>query len=258
LKYVLFFPFIYFYKSRLSKGSIGFHLIFEWVAAIILVILLGESSSWLENLSRTLCHYFLFLSCYEIGYIINDSYDASRDPLARQRLPADGTLTWAWLWISSRVGFFFLGTLVLGAWQDIQWWAFYGALFVIFLFHNLVLYRELKVISFFWLAWYRFMAPIVFVIIDEQVFGIGFAAAMGYVIFRHMSYLDSKNVLFLPERRSIRFSLIFFLFPLASIGFVVKFPFSEGYVILTSFWALASLIGSAIVWFNKRLKVCSP
>lgn len=248
LKYLLFLPFSYFFITRLSRGSISFHLFFEWFAAFVLVVTLGDSGSWVLNSSRALICYLSFISLYEIGYIANDIYDVSKGEFSRRRLPSGANVTLVGFWVISRLSFFLLGTEILGAWQSMEWWSFFVTLSILFALHNTVIRRELKVISFVWLAWYRFMAPIIFVVAKDQVFGISFAVAIGYVIFRYLSYLDSKDALRLPERRSNHFRVIFFMFPLFSIGLLVQFPSSSGYIILTAYWSAISLIGGLFLW----------
>lgn len=255
MRYLVLVPFTYFLLTRLSKGSIVFHLLFEWVAALVLVVLLGDSDSGVENFIRALGCYFAFISLYEIGYIANDVYDASKDEFGRHRLPVGATITWVGFWSASRISFFLFGTYIFGAWQRVEWWLFFGTLCIIFTFHNIVIRYELKIISFLWLAWYRFMAPLIFVVSKDQIFGISFAVAIGYVIFRYLSYLDSKDMLRLPERRNNYFRVMFFLSPVASIGFLMQFPFASGYVILTSYWGSISLIGAVLSWWIGRRKI---
>ena len=41
MKLVYLLPFTYFYDTRLRNGSVSFHAIFEWLAAVVLAIAVG-------------------------------------------------------------------------------------------------------------------------------------------------------------------------------------------------------------------------
>ena len=102
------------------------------------------------------------------------------------------TRGWVSAWIASRVLSFILMTFLLGFSAVLNWWLFYLTLIIVFLLHNLLVCRELKVVTFSWLAFYRFIAPIIFVVADSQRLGIALAAAMIYVPFRQFAYMEVR------------------------------------------------------------------
>jgi hypothetical protein len=137
-------------------------------------------------------------------------------------------------------------TALLNQWYQLDWWLFFLALAAVFTLHNWLDDREMKTSTFAWLAWFRFMAPVIFVVQDSQRMGIGLAAAMGYVAFRHLGYLDSKGLLKMPGRQRPKFRWFFFLMPL--FGAVALWPYPEayGYALLIVYWAVVSLLGTLL------------
>ncbi|MFD2190050.1 hypothetical protein [Pistricoccus aurantiacus] len=238
-------PFSYFFYTRLRGGSIAFHLIFEWLAAAILVLAIGISSP-LKSLIMAGLSYLAFISLYEIGYLINDLYAANKEIGGRKRGPRNVSRQWIWSWFGSRLLVFLGITVLLGFYDSLGWWLFFLALCIVFALHNVLEDKELKAATFLWLAWFRFMAPVIFVVEDSQLFGVGMAAAMSYAGFRLFGYLDSKRLLSMPGRQRGQFRLFFFLMPLA--GAVALWPYSsaQGFLILTIYFAVAATVGTMV------------
>lgn len=243
MKTVLLFPFAYFYTTRLSKGALAFHALFEWLAAAWLVAMVGASSIAQDCLMMVFA-YVAFISVYELGYMANDLRAAGQESDGRRRGPKGASTPWVMSWVLARIAAFFAVTAVLDQWRQPGWWLFFLVLAAVFTLHNWLDDRDLKTSTFAWLAWFRFMAPVIFVVQDSQRMGIGLAAAMGYVAFRQLGYLDSKGLLKMPGRKEPAFRRFFFLMPL--FGITALWPYSEaqGYALLTAYWAVVALLGT--------------
>ena len=238
-------PFSYFFITRLRGGSFLFHLLFEWGAAFVLVLYVGSFSP-LVSLSKLFFCYIAFISIYELGYFFNDLYSAPREADGRERWHSRVTRGWVFAWIAARVLSFTLMTLLLGFSAVLNWWLFYLTLIIVFLLHNLLVCRELKVVTFSWLAFYRFIAPIIFVVAESQRLGIALAVAMIYVPFRQFAYMDSKGLLSMPKRKSFQFRRFFYLLPLISV--IALWPYSgvKGFVALVVYWACIPAIATLL------------
>ena len=236
-------PFSYFYITRLRGGSFVFHLLFEWGGAFVLALYVGSFSP-LVSLLRLFSCYIAFISIYELGYFFNDLYSAPREDGGRERWDAQVTRVWVFAWIVARLLSFVLMTFFLGFSALPDWWFFYLSLIIVFLLHNLLVDREFKVVTFCWLAFYRFIAPIIFVVADSQRLGIALAVAMIYVPFRQFAYMDSKGLLSMPKRKSFQFRRFFYILPLISL--LALWPHSgvNGFVALVVYWACIPLIAT--------------
>ncbi len=133
-----------------------------------------------------------------------------------------------------------------------EWWSFFAALCLVFGMHNGSTDREFKAITFIWLAWFRFMAPVIFVVQDTQRLGIGLAAALSYVSFRLLGYLDSKGLLKMPGRQRAGIRLSFFLMPLTGALGLWHYEAAQGYLVLVGYYAFVSLVGTAANVMKNR------
>ncbi|MCE9664014.1 hypothetical protein LY622_11210 [Halomonas sp. M5N1S17] len=243
MNFVYLLPFSYFLDTRLREGSLSFHVIFEWLAAMVLVVAVGAVEPR-QALAMAGLAYLAFISLYEIGYLVNDLYAAPREAEGRKRGPQGARLGWGLAWTGSRLLVFVLIT----AWLDMlavpAWWSFHLALCLTFALHNALQDKELKAATFLWLAWLRFMAPVMFVVEDTQRLGIGLAAAVSYVVFRLLGYLDSKDLLRMPGRQRATFRLFFFLMPLIGLLVLWPYPGAEGFLVLTGYFAVAAAAGT--------------
>lgn len=242
-------PFSYFYNTRLCKGNWTFHALFEWLSAAILVIVFGNVPP-LQALLEAILVYLAFISLYEIGYIVNDLFAAHKEKGGRQRGPQNASSMWISTWVAFRVVAFIIITIVLNKQGIWGWWGFFLALSIIFTLHNVFVDREFKVATFFWLAWFRFMAPIVFVVEDRYRMGIAFAASISYAAFRLFGYLDSKGLLKMPGRKRIRFRMVFFLMPLTGVLALAPYDEAHGFIVLCVFYSVIALVAAASSWLR--------
>lgn len=239
-------PFTYFYTTRIREGSLAFHVLFEWVAAVFITAVVG-ANDFGTDLIGTVLSYWAFISLYELGYMVNDLYAADNETDGRKRGPREATVLWIGLWVITRTFTFLLIAIALGQWANPAWWLFFGALVVVFALHNWLQDRELKVATFAWLAWFRFMAPLVFIVDDSQRMGVGLAAAMGYMAFRQLGYMDSKGLLRMPGRQRATFRRFFFLMPFAGVAALLPYTEARGFIVLCSYWGVVAIFGTVVV-----------
>ena len=245
MNFILLLPFAYFWTTRLSKGSLAFHALFEWLPAILVVVALGSSRPR-QDLLGAFLSYAAFISVYELGYIANDLLVARKEEGGRERGPQTPGRVWIGSWVATRLGVFGLCTLAFDQSGNPAWWLFFMALGLVFTLHNWLDDRELKVATFTWLAWFRFMAPVMFVVQDMQRMGIGLAAALGYVAFRQLGYLDSKGLLNMPGRQRSGFRRLFFLMPLAGAAALLPYDEARGFVLVSACWGLLATLGTLV------------
>src|SRR5690554_3804576 len=121
MNFIYILPFSYFYNTRLRGGSIGFHLIFEWIAAVVLVAMIGATGP-ASALAVAGLSYLAFISLYEIGYMVNDLVAAKWEEGGRKRGPQQASQYWVALWCCFRIGVFFAVTVYLGFLAAPEWW----------------------------------------------------------------------------------------------------------------------------------------
>lgn len=241
MTYIL--PFSYFLCTRLLKGSPAFHMIFEWGAAALLAVLWGRFGIT-ESLLWSLASYLAFISLYEIGYMVNDLFMAHKEDGGRLRGPQEASPALIYLWIGARIVVFLAVTVALETWADPRWWSFFAGLSIVFALHNKLTDKEKKVATFLWLSWFRFMAPVIFMLQEDQVMGVAFAAALTYVAFRTFGYMDSKDLLAMPGRQRADFRRFFFLIALAGWLALLSFPQARGGIGLLAYFALTASVGT--------------
>ena len=253
MKFVYLLPFTYFYDTRLRTGSVSFHVIFEWLAAMVLALVVGTAGP-AHALTAAGLSYLAFISLYEIGYLVNDLFASRKEAGGRQRGPQDAGGLWVAAWFVSRLIAFMFATALMGKLTAPGWWSYFAALCVVFTLHNELTDREFKSATFLWLAWFRFMAPVIFVVEDTQRLGVGLAAAMAYSSFRLFGYLDSKGLLKMPGRQRPGFRLFFFLMPLTGALALWPYDGARGFLVLTGYYALAAALGTAPDMVRQRSK----
>ena len=232
-------PFTYLLASRLTDwGTRFFHFWYEWLINVILLWFFLQKSPT-ETFVLFLIGYICFISIYEIGYFMNDVYSIRYEQKPRKRLGENfnpnnlSILTW----IGLRLVYFGVGTWYiqqnyyhadflrftppLPFWQ--VWTVFYVCLSVVFYLHNTLNSKGLKTMTFLMLAYLRFWAPIFIFLQPDQLSQLSLAVFVNYVFYRTLTYMESKDLLSLPERKlplfKIRFYLLLFLLSLV-IAFI--------------------------------------
>jgi hypothetical protein len=250
VKYAYLLPFVYFLETRLRHSSIAFHVVYEWGAAIMLACVVGLKAPGAAVVMAAYC-YLAFISLYEIGYLVNDLYSARREAGGRRRGPQGAGTAWVACWVLVRLAVFLAVSFSSGLWKVAGWWLFFAGLCMVFALHNLWSDRELKVATFLWLAWFRFLAPIAFVVEPGELMGVAFGAGMIYAGFRLFGYLDSKGLLAMPGRHRPQFRAAFFMMPLAAVIPLFQFQHTRGFIVLACYFAAWPIIGSMTTILGK-------
>jgi hypothetical protein len=242
MKRLLYFiPASYFFDTRLTSPA--FHFVFEYGAALVLALAIGQGSL-LESALGALLSYVAFISLYEVGYLVNDLFSSRFESGGRARGPQGVSVGWVAGWFGARALVFGAVTLGWGRLGDMRWWCFFAALAITFVLHDWLLDKELKAVTFQWLAWFRFMAPVAFVVSETQVLGVGVAAATQYVAFRQFGYLDSKGLLNMPGRQRGAFRGVLALWPL---------PSAKGFVVLTAYNVVMAVAGTSVGALRRKV-----
>lgn len=201
-------PFLYFVRTRV-KGNVDFAYLVasSWIPAIWIAFRLtdlGPEGAALSFLAGYLC----FIAIYEIGYLANDVWDARKDPAGRQRLGFVPGPTYVILFVLVRLATWAAVARWFGWLDDLLFLSFYAALVAAFAQHNLIRSAALRSASFYQLSLLRFSAPIIGLLQGAEVAVTLLIAALLYSYFRFLSYLESKSLLAMPERRRPAFGLI--------------------------------------------------
>ncbi|MBF6650295.1 hypothetical protein [Methylobacter sp. BlB1] len=249
MNFVYLLPFSYFARTRLAEGSLAFHALFEWAAALVLAAMFGIAGAW-GSMLFALGAYYAFISLYEIGYLFNDLVTSKKESAPRLRGPQDAPLSWFAIWVVARLAVFIIITILLGMINRSDWWLFFSALLAVFSIHNLLQNKDSKASTFLWLAWFRFLAPVIFIVQPSQRMGIAFGAASLYAAFRLFGYLDSKGLLCMPGRQSLQFRVTYFLTPLLAAVATWNYNEAAGFRCMVLYFAFIA----SVAWVAQQAK----
>jgi len=252
MKLLLALPFCYFAKTRLTQVS--FHAMYEWLSAALVVLLFGAQDP-AGNLATAFLCYLAFIALYELGYLANDYYAVRKEASPRLRGPqaTPGLLA---LWVLVRLAVFAAVTVATGHGHDLEWYGFFAAIMAVFAAHNLLTRRELKALSFSWLAVFRFVAPMLFVVRPVYLPMLWLSAVVYYANFRLYGYLDSKDLLDMPGRKSESFRVLFFVFSLPLALLLSRQPGGELLLFLSLYFACCA--GAGVLYLRFRLRSAGP
>lgn len=246
MRWLYLLPFAYFIDTRLRKGGHWpFQIFYEWIPTLLVAAAFGSEHVG-SNLIRWGLSYAAFISIYEIGYLVNDLVVARFERSGNLRGPQESGWWWLATWIAARCVIFGLLTFLLGVTTSAAWWTFYAAVATALIVHNVLRSAELRSITFIALAWLRFMAPVMFVLPDRLVPGIALAALFPYAAFRLFAYLDSKELLRMPRRKTATFRLAAFLGPLVVALALLTKPDARGFVVVAIYYAVVSVVGVSV------------
>ncbi|MBK7506283.1 MAG: hypothetical protein IPI52_14900 [Bacteroidetes bacterium] len=209
IKFLL--PFSYFYFSRV-KSLMGLIFLLSWEIIPNLIILIVLNQSGLnEGLLSFVKGYIVFISFYELGYIMNDTFSLKNEKDGRQRLGTfEPSKVQTFLMIALRLIIFFGVSWYAGFWKMALFYYFYIALGLTFTLHNLLKNKDLKVITFVNLALLRFFAPCIFFIKSYLFLQLLYPVLMFYVLYRTLSYMDSKGILNMKSKESDLFKFAYY------------------------------------------------
>lgn len=201
-------PFGYFVLTRVGNiRDLGYLVASSWLPAMWFLFR-TSGSPWAHVLLNFVAGYLAFIAIYEIGYLANDSWDARKSSGGRQRTPFRFGPAYLLAFVVIRLS----AWVAIGQWTgwlaNPIWLAGYAALVLAFAQHNLIAAAGLRSASFFQLATLRFVLPIVAAVPAEFHLLLFLAAILFYAYLRLLSYLESKDLLVMPERRGTNFGLI--------------------------------------------------
>lgn len=231
-------PFIYFSSTRIvDRRSLMICVVFEWCAQVMLVLAFG-SGGYAERFVEAFACYVAFISLYEIGYLINDLVASKKEQSPNARGPQGVMTLWLAAWIATRLAAFVCITIVLGRLSDPNWWLFFGGMAIVYFMHNELGNPQLRFVTFVWLAWFRFLAPVFFVIDPGQRSSAALGAMSLHVIFRALSYLSSKKMLLMPARTTSEFRALYFLMPIAGAMATAGHPEMRAFRWMVAYYAI--------------------
>ena len=198
-------PFGYLLVSRASRPKdLAYLVASSWIPAIWLAFRLS-GTDLPAALAGFALGYIAFLCVYEIGYLVNDSWDAARSESGRHRLKFAVGPSYAIAFVLIRACCWAAIGWATGWWADALWLGTYALLVIAFCEHNLLASPALRLASFGQLAVLRFLAPIVALVPRDHIGAALLCAVIFYAYLRALSYLESKDLLTMPERRAPAF-----------------------------------------------------
>lgn len=215
------FPFSYFAQSRLKQlRDVVFHAYYEWMLNVALLFFLTDANLLVALQQFFLC-YLSFIAIYELGYLYNDVESVRFDPNPRYRIkdfnPTNAQLA---IWAIVRLATFSGITYYLGFYDKWQWWGSYAILIITYALHNTYRNKQLKPFTFMNLAIIRFFAPIFMFLPPSESPILACAILLNYVFYRTLTYLDSKNLVNMPDRTKASFKVQYYLLISGISGFI--------------------------------------
>ena len=216
-----------------------------WLPAIWLAFRLSDASLG-ESVAMFAIGYLCFIAIYEIGYLVNDIWDAARGQSGRRRVGFPAGPLYVILFVLVRLGTWGAVAYATGWIDDAVWLGAYAALAAAFSVHNLVRVPSFRASSFYQLATLRFTCPIVALVPRSDLAIVLLAGVIFYTYLRLLSYLDSKDLLDAPERNRPIFALAQTLMFAPVIGFVAyathSAVFLELYVYYVALFSLRFMV----------------
>jgi len=240
-------PFFYFLKTRLNNfKALVFHTVYEWLPTILIISFYGHLA--VDSILIVSLSYVAFISVYELGYLINDQL-AHFKPHERAR-DNPFSLTQILIFFLLRILIFLTISWYLNQQNNSVWWFWYAALVLIFTFHNTLKNMMLKCVTFSSLAFIRFFSAF-FILLDSQLILImALPVFLNYVLFRLVTYMDSKNILKGVDRKSDFFRIGYYilLVPISGVLFILtghEFPLwiNIYFIIMNLSFVLIKIIG---------------
>lgn len=239
----------YFLKTRLNNfQALVFHSWFEYLPN--LAILYWVTGDVILSLTYFSLGYLAFISLYEIGYAFNDLVSSKKEfePRLRAKSINHSSFTLI-IFVLFRLVVFGLVTNHLGNSVNPTWWVFYAVLAISFTFHNLIKNPAYKLMTFISLAFCRFLAPIFGFLEIEIIRIIIPAILLYYVIYRTLTYLESKNLLQMKDRKSPKFKFSYFLLLLPLSYLMTTLQYNYMYVVVNLYFVAFT----TIFWIKEAL-----
>lgn len=213
-----FLPFGYLVTTRLhSFRDLAYLIATSWVPPLWILLRVEELEP-AQAFGGFLLGYLAFVSLYEIGYLVNDAWDASRHRDGRQRTPfAIGPSALIFFTIT-RLAVWAAIAILTGWLYQSQWLAAQFALIATVALHNWLTPPSLRLASFAQLAVLRFCLPIAALLSPAGWTATLTAALMLYLPLRYLAYADSKQLLAATARQVRHFSMLYLLISLPLVA----------------------------------------
>jgi len=226
-------PFLYTVGTRIATPRDLIYLVASsWIPGLWILVRLGGETAF-EAVPVYAAGFLAFISVYEIGYLVNDAWDAARGKARRRVAFALGPRFIA-AFVAIRLAVWG-GIGWLAGWiLDPAWLLAYATLAVAVAAHNLVPRAALRPATFFQLACLRFTIPVMGGIDTGDLPLVLLVAVLFYTYFRFLSYLDSKDLLAMDERRHPGFGF-------TQVMLMAPFTLFLGYA--SGEWLLVEMLG---------------
>lgn len=199
---IAFLPFGYLAVTRLrSLRDFGYLIVTSWLPPLWILIRL-EQLSLVNATTNFLLGYVAFICLYEVGYLVNDAWDASRHSDGRKRTPFATSAPSVALFAGTRIMLWFAISLFTGWIDEPLWLAAQVALVVAMAAHNWISAPSIRLATFAQLAMLRFCSPVAALLSPVGWASAIIVAALFYLPLRFLAYADSKGLLSLPARQS--------------------------------------------------------
>lgn len=229
-----------------STRDLAYLVASSWVPEVWLIFRFGHFSP-VGSVACLAVSYLAFVAIYEIGYFVNDVWDAHRGPRGRDRIQFSWSAVFATFFVAIRIGSWLALSYLVDSIASPLWLSAFAVLLVSLAEHNFLRINALRSATFWQLATLRFVVPVL-PWVPRQALPVVIASSfLFYVYYRWLSYLDSKNLLLMPERRTGKFQLLQLLLFLPLTSFVayalqswVIIELACYFVVVFGAWALIS------------------
>lgn len=202
------FPFGYTVVTRMGgMRDLVYLVATQWIPGIWLVHRLGNVTL-AEAIYLYALGYFAFIAVYELGYFLNDTWDAQRTSGSRKRFPFPIGTAYTAVFLLVRVALWFAISSYFALLTSPHWILCYVVLCVAVVIHNLLDKGHYRIASFVQLAHLRFILPVIFSVNPKDFLLLFFISSIFYVHFRSLSYLDGKSLLLMPDRKRADFGIV--------------------------------------------------
>lgn len=207
LKLLTLLPFLYTMATRATARDFTYLVASSWLPGIWILFRLSDHGLG-EAALYFAAGYLCFVSVYEIGYFVNDAWDAQKSEGGRARIRFAYSRVYVIAFVVVRIGVWAALGALFGWIGNTVWLAAFAALVAAFAQHNLIAPAAFRSASFFQLACLRFTIPVIGETPADKILLLLFASIVFYTYFRFLAYLDSKNHLTMPDRHRRDFGVI--------------------------------------------------
>lgn len=220
MKYVALVPFGYYLVTRLNTLREFLYVVAtQWIPGVWLIHRLGDVDL-LAALGLYAIGYLAFISIYEIGYFVNDTWDARRRPNARHRFTYDVGVAYVILFTIIRLAAWTAISLLADLIFMPEWIIGYIVLVITVALYNTSISDTARSALFVQMTYLRYILPIFIFAGPENLLLLIFISTIMYNYFRFLSFLDGKGFLAMPEKKRELFGILqtIMFFPLVMLA----------------------------------------